>query len=211
MKPLAALLVSAAAIMNLAFTGLGSVFDYPDVLSRPGAEALSLFHERQNQVVALFVLLSIGAALMAPIALLVGRLSDSTTMRWAVRAGVAAAIVQVVGLLRWVVVVPLIDDVPTFDLLNDVLGTTIGEFGGYALTAAWTALVVTALAVPHWFRVTGLLAATLVATGVLATLGIGVFQLTNFVGYIVWSLWLLAFAALVTRVEAWQATSTTSS
>ena len=51
-------------------------------------------------------MLALSAALLAPIAIGVGRLSAHKAMRIAVPVGIAAAIVQVVGLLRWPILVP---------------------------------------------------------------------------------------------------------
>ena len=42
----------------------------------------------------------------------------------------------------------------------------------------------------------------LVATGVLAPLGIDVAALTNFAGYILWTLWLVVLAAALLRRSA---------
>jgi hypothetical protein len=39
----AAAMVAAAVLLNLAFTGLGSAFAYPEVLKHPPAEALAAF------------------------------------------------------------------------------------------------------------------------------------------------------------------------
>ena len=100
-KVVAALLVAAAVLTNVAFTVLGTVFTYPDVLKEPAADVLAAFRDAQAVVSGWFVLMAISAALFAPIAVGVGRLSSRPAMRWAVPVGIAAAIVQVIGLLRW--------------------------------------------------------------------------------------------------------------
>jgi hypothetical protein len=102
----AGLLVAAAVLTNVAFLGLSSVFDYPKVLKKPAAEVLEHFRDSQASVSTLFVLLAASAALFAPIALGVGRLATGRAMRFAVPVGIAAAVVQVVGLLRWPILVP---------------------------------------------------------------------------------------------------------
>ena len=50
--------------------------------------------------------MALSAALFAPIAVGVGRLSDHPAMRAAVPVGIAAAVVQVIGLARWPLLVP---------------------------------------------------------------------------------------------------------
>jgi hypothetical protein len=202
----AVLMISAAVLVNVAFTGLGMVFGYPDVLKHPAAEVLASFRASQGAVSAWFLLLALGAALLAPVALGVGRLSDTPAMRWAVRAGVAAAVVQVVGLLRWPLLVPgwaAAGDpaaVEAFTTANRVLGNLIGETGGYLLTAAWTALVLVALGsafAGRLFVVVGAVSAALILLGVASPLDLPLVDLLNFVGYVLWSGWLVAFAVVL--------------
>ena len=96
----AALLISGAVVVDVAFLGLGEVFDYPAVLDEPPGAVLETFRGNQSAIVGWFLLLILGASLLAPIAIRVGRLSGSRWMRVAVPLGVAAAAVQVIGLLR---------------------------------------------------------------------------------------------------------------
>lgn len=196
-------MIAAAVVVNLAFTGLGIVFDYPDVLKHPAADALAAFRQSQGAVSALFLALTLGAALLAPVAVGVGRLSTSRAMRWAVPVGIAAAVVQVVGLLRWPLLVPgwaASGDVDSFATANRVLGTIVGETGGYLLTAAWTTLVLVALGTTfadRWFVALGAVSAVLVFAGVVSPLGLPLVDLANFVGYVLWSLWLVAFGIVL--------------
>src|SRR6188472_4281430 len=105
-KLTALLLILAAILANVAFTALGSIFNYPDVLDEPAGDVLASFREHQGAVTAWFSVLALSAALLAPIAIGVGRLSQERAMRIAVRVGIAAAVVQVIGLLRWPLLVP---------------------------------------------------------------------------------------------------------
>jgi len=123
--------------------------------------------------------------------------------------GIAAAVVQVIGLLRWPLVVPFLADAnpdagaaATFDSLNLVLGTIVGETIGYALTAAWTVLVCLGLRGTLLNRVltaAGLVAAVLIAVGTVEPLEVPLAGLANFVGYVVWSGWLVAVAVVLLR------------
>src|SRR4051794_11693060 len=185
-KLTAVLLILAAVLANLAFTALGSIFNYPDVLDEPAADVLASFRAHEGAVSAWFTVLALSAALMAPIAIGVGRLSRAPAMRIAVPVGLAAAAVQVIGLLRWPILVPgyaADGNAGAFRTASDILGTAVGETLGYALTAAWTALVVVALGreiAGRWFSALGLTAATLVAVGVVSPLDLPVVDTANF-------------------------------
>lgn len=214
----AVLMIAAAVLVNVAFTGLGAVFDYPDVLKHPADDVLASFRASRGAVAGWFLALALGAALLAPIAVGIGRLSTAPAMRRAVPVGIAAAAVQVVGLMRWPLLVPgwaatAAGDDPaaaaaareSFTTANQVLGTTIGETGGYLLTAAWTALVLVALGrsvAGRRFVVLGAVSAVLVLVGVLSPLNLPVVDLANFVGYVLWSVWLVAFGVVLLRSGA---------
>src|SRR3954465_13848090 len=212
-KLTAVLLIVAAILANVAFTALGSIFDSPDVLDEPAGAVLASFREHQTAVSAWFSVLALAAALLAPIAIGGGRLSAPRAMRIAVRVGIAAAAVQVVGLLRWPILVPgYASDAASgsasiaagardaFTTVSDILGTAIGETLGYLLTATWTALVIVALGrrfAGRWFAVLGGASAGLVAAGVLSPLDLPVVDTANFLGYVLWSIWLIAFGVAV--------------
>jgi hypothetical protein len=202
-KLTAALLILAAVLANVGFTALGSIFNYPDVLDEPAGDVLASFREHQDAVSAWFSVLALSAALLAPIAIGVGRLSQTRAMRIAVRVGIAAAVVQVIGLLRWPILVPGYasdGDTGSFTTASDILGTAIGETLGYLLTATWTALVIVALGrrfAGRWFAALGAASAALVLVGVLSPLALPVVDAANFIGYVLWSVWLIALAVVI--------------
>jgi hypothetical protein len=210
---LAGATMSLAALLAIAgFTALGSIFEYPQVLEEPTADILRLFREHQGAVTGWFLVLVLSAAMLAPTGLLIGRLAGGTLGRWVAVVGVAAAAVQVVGLQRWVTLVPGISRdaldpahraaaEDRFELLHVVLGKVVGETVGYALTATFTVLVVVALrrrSLPRWLALTGYAAAALIATGVVIPV-VEPASLTNFAGYVLWCGWLLAVAVVLVR------------
>jgi hypothetical protein len=211
----AMLLIAAAVLTNGAFTVLGSVFNYPDVLKQPVEDVLVAFRASQTTIVAWFAVMALSAALLIPIAVGVGRLSGHRVMRVAVPVGIAAAAVQVIGLARWPLLVPsFAADAASPDpavaaaardsflLAGRLLGTVLGETLGYLLTAAWTLLVLVALhreLAGRWFTVLGTGSAVLILAGMLSPLQLPVVDMANFVGYVAWSVWLLVFAVLILR------------
>jgi hypothetical protein len=211
----AVLMITAAVLTNLGFTVLGTVFDYPGILKEPTDVILAEFREHQLAVTAWFTVLAASAALFAPIAIGVGRLSPSRTMRVAVWTGIAAAIVQAMGLLRWPLLVPIFagqaaspdpavaaSGRQAFVTAHSVLGGLVGETLGYLLTAAWTVLVVIAVGrqlAGRWFSVLGIAAAVLIFVGVFSPLHLPLVDPANFVGYVLWSIWLVVFAVILLR------------
>lgn len=215
-KLTAALLIVAAVLTNAAFAVLGSVFNYPDILGEPVEDILAAFRAQQTAVVGWFAVMALSAALFAPIAIGVGRLSSHRAMRIAVPVGIAAAVVQVIGLLRWPLLVPgFAADAASSDpalaaaaedrfvLAHGLLGTLVGETLGYSLTAAWTLLVLIAVGgwiARRWFTALGAVSAVLILGGVLVPLGLPLVDFGNFIGYILWSVWLVIFAILILRI-----------
>ncbi len=201
----AVLMVVAVVLANVAFLGLGSVFEYPDILQEDADEILAAFRDDEGTIITLFVLLALSAALLAPIAILLGRIAGNELGRWSIGVGIAAAVVQVVGLSRWPLIVPFLadrEDTDAFETIHTVLGQVVGETFGYLLTATWTVLIIYALGqrlAGRWFTYVGLLAAALIAVGVLVPLDVPGADFANFVGYILWSIWLVAFAVLIWR------------
>jgi hypothetical protein len=214
-KLTATLLIAAAVLTNAAFTVLGMVFNYPDVLGEPVDDILDAFRASQTTVVVWFTVMALSAALFAPIAIGVGQLSTHRAMRIAVPVGIAAAVVQVIGLARWPLLVPgfAADATSTdpiiatgardsFLLAHRILGTAVGETLGYLLTAAWTLLVLIALGgtiARRWFTALGAVSAVLILAGVLSPLHLPVVDRANFIGYVLWSVWLVIFAILILR------------
>ena len=193
----AAVAASTAALLAIAgFTALGSVFDYPQILQEPTADILARYRDHPGAVTAWFLVLMVSAALRAVGGLHRGRIARDPRIAW---LGLAAATVQVVGLSRWVLLVPGIsadgsaEAQHRFELFHTWLGTVLGETVGYALTAAFTVLVARTIEL-RWLRLLGYASAGLIATGVLVPLGLHAATLTNFAGYVLWCLWLLALS-----------------
>ena len=219
-------LITAAVLTNAGFTALGSIFNYPDVLKEPTGDILDRFREHQSSVSIWFAILAASAMLFAPIAIGIGKLRDDRWMKLAVRAGVGAAVVQAVGLLRWPLLVPgfasdaISTDASTaanardhFDTAHTILGNVIGETFGYVLTAAWTVLVVISLGTRfagRAFAVLGTVSATMIVLGVFSPLDLGVIDTVNFAGYVLWSVWLIWLAVAVLRSARTAGTTTVS-
>ena len=201
----AMLLILGAVLANVAFMGLGSVFNYPDILQLPTEEIFQKFTANQGMIIIWFLLLALGAGLLAPIAVLLARLFPGPLSRLTMGLGIMAAVVQVIGLLRWPLIVPGLiagGDTTKFEFFHKWLGSIVGETSGYLLTGLWTVLLLIGLHKEFagaWFVWFGNIAAGLILLGVLIPLGVPGTDMANFIGYVLWSLWLITFAILLLR------------
>ena len=215
-----ALMIAGAVLVNVGFILLGSRFNYPDVLDEPATDILREFHADAGTIGGLFTGLAVASGLLIPIAWFSRHLiaADRSRARSImVAAGIAAGVVQVIGLLRWPLLVPhyadlvadpatsvaaRADAIDTFKTLHTYLGGLVGEAFGYALTATWTLAMVTGVAVGRrpgrWFVPLGIASAVLIAIGVLEPLVSGA-GFANFVGYVAWSLWMVGFGLSLIR------------
>ena len=174
----ALLLIAVPIVFNVAFFELGRAFDYPDILRREPDEILRRFHAGGTGLLLRWHLLMLSALAMVPLVALLSVALGATPALTTVTivVGVAAGLVQALGLLRWPYAVPelarrwVAADAPgvdpneadatrrsievTFAILHRYLGVGIGEHLGYLLTGAWTILVaasiVTTGAIPAW-------------------------------------------------------------
>lgn len=210
----AASMIGAASLAIAGFTALGSIFEYPQILQEPTGHILETYRAHQGAVTTWFGALAIGAALLLPMGVGLSRMTaDQASRRAIVTVAATAAAVQAVGLSRWFVLVPRVSrdaSDPTrqaaahhrFETLHFWLGTIVGETVGYALTATLTVLAVRTVTrhiSPWWSTWLGYTSAAFVATGVVVPLGVHAATLTNFAGYVAWSLWLLVTAAVLLR------------
>lgn len=213
------LLVLLPIAYNVLFARLSQTFGYPDILRRPTGEILRRFSAGGTPLVVTWWAFAMTAALLAPtVVLLSASLPDANAVvvSLATAVGVLAALVQLLGLIRWPFAVPYLARTAadpgaspatqaavevTFETLNRYLGVAVGEHLGYLLTGAWTALAGVALVqsdVLHpAFGVIAICLAPLFV--VAATEFVGPFESRGWrlagaltpLAYIGWSLWLL--------------------
>jgi len=140
-----ALLVAVPLIFTAGFTGLQMTFEYPDILRHPAGEVLRRFAEAGPELHAYWYAMMLAALLMTGGAIASGlqfwRRNDLLAAL-SIGAGVLAGLVQALGLLRWVMLVPALAAtyvapgateaeramaVALFDAANNYLGMGVGE------------------------------------------------------------------------------------
>jgi hypothetical protein len=213
-------LIALPIAYNLLYTVLARSFDYPDILRRPTQEVLARFAAGGGTLLLTWWAFAMSALLLAPTAVLVSAsFSDAspTLLSVATVVGVLAALVQLLGLIRWPLAIPHLARVSgdpatspgtreaidvTFQTLNRYLGVAVGEHLGYMFTGAWTALVGAVIlgsdVVHPAFGIVGLALAPLFLLGSTEFLGSNEESGSKVAGavvplaYIGWSVWLLA-------------------
>jgi hypothetical protein len=181
---------------------------------------LARFRAGGSSLVLLWWAFALTALLMVPLVVLLSSAigdADPALVATATVVGVLAALVQLLGLIRWPLLVPYLaraDAEPgasaarreavdvVFQAFNRYLGVAVGEHLGYLLTGAWTALIAAALtqtaAVPGWLGVAGLvigpvlMVCSLEFVGRNEPTGWKLAERLTPIAYVAWSLWLVA-------------------
>ena len=221
-------LIVVPILFNVVFFELGRVFDYPDILRREPDEILRRFAAGGTGLLIRWHALMLSALAMVPLTVLLAVVLGASTALTilAITIGVAAGLMQAVGLSRWPYAVPELarrwvaagDQGPdadttrrsievTFAILHRFLGVGIGEHLGYLLTGLWTLLaaasIVTTTAIPVWLGWIG------VPIGLALVVGSAEFAGPNErdgwkvagiivpIAYVAWSIWLIALGIAV--------------
>ena len=217
----AVLLIVVPIGFNLAFFELGRTFGYPNILREPPGVVLRRFDAGGTPLLLRWQGLLTSAIAMLPlVALLAVALgAEPAISLTGVVIGSAAALVQVLGLVRWPFAIPelarryVAADGPSaaatrqtievvFATLNRLLGVGIGEHLGYLLTGLWTILVavsiVSTTAIAPWLGWIGLPIGVALLVGSLEFVGPNEKAGWKIAGtivpiaYVAWSIWLIA-------------------
>jgi hypothetical protein len=135
------LFVMGAVAVVVPYTVLTIIFDYPDILREDGGVILTRFHEGGSRLIWVWWAFAIlGVPLLGAYVLLGQRLEQH--WRWAGVAttlGVISGIAQIIGLLRWTFVVPVLaqayattDNEATKEAAKTVF-QAVHQFGGVVL------------------------------------------------------------------------------
>jgi hypothetical protein len=212
------LLVAIPLVFTAGFTGLQMTFEYPDILRHPAGEVLTRFAAAGVDLHLYWYAMMAAAIAMIPAAVGLGLTlweRDRFLAALSIGAGVLAGLVQALGLLRWVLLVPMLAAsyvapdatdatrqmaVVLFDAANHYLGMGVGEHLGYFFTAGWT-LAVGALIWRHHRIVAA--AGAVIALGVLAGMvepfGVPMAGTVNSISYTLWAVWSLVLGVVVLR------------
>jgi Domain of unknown function (DUF4386) len=226
------LLVIGAVAFAVAATVLSSTFDWPDILREPPEVVLPAFVAGGTSLVwTWFAVAWTYAILLVPILLLPAALGrrDDPVLRAATFVGAASVLLSLIGVLRWVFVVPALagsyvaGDATTQAAVaaawmaqHQFGGALLGEHLGQLLVIGWSVtvslLVLRTGMLARWAGWTGLAASGLYLTGqgdILATAvpGFPIWDLGGLLGSTLWGLWVIALGVAVLRSSLRRPTS----
>lgn len=213
---------------SLPYSWLIAHFGYDDILREPTGKILTEFHLGGAPLVLAWFAFATSALLFIPVAMGFEKLlyAHWKSVHSATMLGVASAIAQAVGLLRWVLVVPALADsyaapdttsgmreaiVVVFGAVHRYGGMVLGEMVGQLLLASWTALVAVQLyrtaAVPRWIAAIGLLTIPFWLLGQTELLNMVMPAIPSIevipIAFMAWEAWLLLMAVAL-GFSAWK-------
>lgn len=213
-------LVVFLTVANAAYTYLVVNFDYDDILREPVATILERFADGGPGLVLAWAAFAWSALIFVTAACFVGiALAERhAQLVWmATAAGAASGILQAVGLLRWVFVVPSLATaygatdadpgeraaiVQIFNAIHQYGGVALGEHLGQILLVAWSIGIIAACwragGALKWTSFIGIVTIPLWIVGqseLFATViaGFPVMETTP-IAFMLWMIWLLALA-----------------
>lgn len=205
-----ALLIIAPLVFTAGFTGLQMTFDYPDILRQPGGEVLTRFAAAGIDLHIYWYAMMAAALGLIPASVMTALhfwKRDPVLAGLSAALGALAGLVQALGLIRWVMLVPSLAATYTaagaaeidramavsiFDAANRYLGVGVGEHLGYLFTGAWT-LMVSALVFQgrRILALSGVVISLGVMAGMLEPFGAPMAADINAIGFSLWALWAL--------------------
>lgn len=210
------LLIAGALGVFIPYTMLTMIFEYPDILRQDTGIILTKFHEGGSRLIWTWFSFAFLGITLIPAYILIGKELENKTslVRVATTIGVTGLIIQMIGLLRWTFVVPVLAEsfvqavdestktavVIAFKTIHQYAGVLLGEHLGQLFTIIWTILVSASFAkvkmFPKWITLLGVISSViylLAQAELLATVmpGVPFWGMAGFIGSTLWLLWLI--------------------
>lgn len=215
-KTIGILFVIGAIGVFVPYTILTITFNYPDILREEPDTVLRAFNQGGPSLIFTWLAFALmGFPLLVGYTLLGTKLETAYAgVRWLTTIGIISGIVQIVGLLRWVFVVPVLatDFVNTqnaatqssiiinFKVIHQFGGVLLGEHLGQLFTIIWTVgisyFLLKSGIIARWVAWLGILSSgiyLLAQADLFATVipGFPVWEPAGFAGSTLWLLWLI--------------------
>jgi hypothetical protein len=223
--------ILGAILVNIPYTLLITTFDYPDILRAPTGDILTQFAAGGPRLIWTWLAFAwVGVPILLGILLLPQALADDKGSgrgqmagNLALFFGATSLIVQMIGLLRWPFVVPVLARLYTapeataatreavaavFQAVHQYGGVVMGEHIGQTFTILWMILLSLSLLrqgkLPHWLPWAGFVVAGVYALAqgeLLATVmpSFPYWGEAGLVGSLLWLGWLIALGIVLLR------------
>ncbi|MDX2305257.1 MAG: DUF4386 domain-containing protein [Microscillaceae bacterium] len=214
-KTIGLLFIIGGILLFIPYTMLTMSFDYPDILREETGKVLTQFKQGGNSLLwTWFAFAMVGLPLL-PAYILIGQKLENkfAFVRWVTTLGVLGLVVQMIGLLRWTFVVPILANnyasgnemikeasIVAFQVIHQYGGVILGEHLGQLFTIIWTVMIAYTLhqsgLIPKWLAWLGYIASLiyfLAQAELFATVmpDFPVWDLAGFLGSTLWLLWLI--------------------
>ena len=219
MKPhriIGLLLIAGAIGVFVPYTMLTFTFEYPDILRQPPGIILTRFHNGGSSLILTWWAFAILGLPLLIAYILIGQLFENRLgfIKWVTTIGVISGIIQVIGLLRWVFVIPVLADtyvasesaasreaaIISFQTIHQFGGVLLGEHLGQLFTIIWTIMMSIAFIklkfFSWWVSWLGIVASIIYLFGqgeLFATVipGFPAWDMAGFIGSTLWLIWLI--------------------
>jgi hypothetical protein len=157
-KTIGMLLIAGAIGVFIPYTVLTVTFEYPDILRQDTGSILTKFYKGGSSLILTWwwAFAIFGVPLLIAY-ILIGQKFENrhSVIRSATTLGIISVVVQIIGLLRWVFVVPVLANhyvsttdaaiknaaIVSFQTIHQFGGVLLGEHLGQLFTIAWTVMI----------------------------------------------------------------------
>ncbi len=224
-KTIGLLLILGGILLFIPYTILSITFEYPVILRRDTGVILTKFQGGGNALIWTWWAFAMVGLPLLPAYILLGQKLENKLpfVRTATNIGVISLIVQMIGLLRWTFVVPVLATnyvngnemtkeaaKMAFQVVHQYGGVVLGEHIGQLFTIAWTFMMCYAFSklqlLPKWLIWFGYIASAiylLAQTELFATVmpNFPVVDLAGFIGSTLWLIWLIIVGFKFLKIE----------
>jgi len=217
------LLIAGSIGVFIPYTILTMIFDYPDILRKDAGTILQQFHAGGSKLIFTWWAFAILGLPLLIAYILIGQVFERRLdfIRWVTTIGIISGIAQIIALLRWVFVIPVIantymtgDDstklaaIVSFQTVHQFGGVLLGEHIGQLFTIIWTIMISIAFLKLKFFRqwiswlgILSSLIYLLAQLELFATVipGFPVWDMAGFIGSTLWLVWLLITGIMFIR------------
>ncbi len=214
-------IIAFGIVTSAAFGVLSAVFEFPDVLRRPGGEVLALYEENIGVVRPTYWVLGMTGLVLIGIAVELGRFLAPFAegpARLVSGFGVATGVFWALGYTRWPVAVPYLSDMyktgdagkkeraaELYGLLNRYAGMTVGEHLGFITMGVFAIALAVGLRRggigPRWLFPVGIFGGVLIAITSFEQYNpdLEILGALNGLANTVWFLWMIAIGVVLLR------------